>query len=227
MEGLGGGGALTAIRPACRAALSELEPGRRERLPRPKNGPFHHIRGRIDRAAHGGWVARSPDFEAKYPQRQVERSPCLGGPRRVDEEIVMPGRMEFELSAGRPPARRRAEGAAMRLLVMGDFSGLPAAERPPLATRPIHAVDVDSLDVVLRRLAPRATTVAGACRFESIDDFHPDALLQHLPTLAALRAQRDGPPPAAGEDPLSILLGRKAAPDAVAPAVAAPAPTGL
>ncbi|MEP7281389.1 MAG: type VI secretion system contractile sheath large subunit [Rubrivivax sp.] len=138
----------------------------------------------------------------------------------------MPGRMEFELSAGRPPARRRAEGAAMRLLVMGDFSGLPAAERPPLATRPTHAVDVDSLDVVLRRLAPRAATAAGACRFESIDDFHPDALLQRLPTLAALRAQRDGPPPAAGEDPLSLLLGRKAAPDA-APAVAAPAPTGL
>ena len=58
----------------------------------------------------------------------------------------MPGRMEFELGLGRSAAPRRAAGAPMRLLILGDFSGAPMAERRPLAQRPTHAVDVDSLD---------------------------------------------------------------------------------
>ena len=56
----------------------------------------------------------------------------------------MPGRMEFDVSFGRT-GRPRDDSEPMRLLVLGDFSGKPAAERPPLASRPTHRVDVDTL----------------------------------------------------------------------------------
>ena len=47
----------------------------------------------------------------------------------------MPGRMEFDLGFGRTGGRRDSE-EPMRLLVLGDFSGSPAPERPLLAGRP-------------------------------------------------------------------------------------------
>ena len=45
----------------------------------------------------------------------------------------MPGRMEFNLSLSRQAAPRISNREPMRLLVLGDFSGQPAAARKPLA----------------------------------------------------------------------------------------------
>ena len=85
----------------------------------------------------------------------------------------MPERLVFDVSFGRA-GRRRDDGEPMRLLVLGDFSGKAATERPPLASRPTLRVDVDSLDDVMRRVGPRLGGPAGEIGFEKIDDFHPD-----------------------------------------------------
>ena len=67
----------------------------------------------------------------------------------------MPGRMEFEFDLGGNRKGRgredrgRDDSKPMRLLVIGDFSGRPVAERPPLSSRPTHRVDIDTLDVAM------------------------------------------------------------------------------
>ncbi len=121
----------------------------------------------------------------------------------------MPGRMEFKLDLGRaahPQETGRRRGP-MRLLVLGDFSGKPVAERPPLADRPTQRVDRDNLDDVIQRLAPRLTLAAGELRFEQIDDFHPDALYTRFELFDTLRQAR-AQPPASGGDLLGSLLGK-------------------
>jgi predicted component of type VI protein secretion system len=163
-------------------------------------------------------------------------------------ELSMPGRLQFDFSpqAGRAPRDGRG---ALRVLVLGDFSARPAAERPPLAQRPTHRVDVDNLDSQLRRLAPRVVHPAGGLQFEGLDDFHPDALFARLPVFASLRQMRQRlldpalfvqaaaelgrAPPAgstgsgsadAGAELLAGLLGGR---PATAPAVAVAPATGI
>jgi type VI secretion system protein ImpC len=122
--------------------------------------------------------------------------------------------MEFEFDlGGRPTGRQREETAPMRLLVLGDFSGKPAAERAPLASRPTHRVDVDTLDAVMKRLGPRLQTKSGEIAFTTIDDFHPDSLFARVEVFRALRQARTQPPAsaaAAGQEDLGRLLGKSA-----------------
>ena len=105
----------------------------------------------------------------------------------------MPGRLEFDLGFGRT-GRPREDSEPMRLLVLGDFSGKAAADRPPLATRPTQRVDIDNLDDVIQRLRPRLTLPAGEIAFRAIDDFHPDRLFARLDVFQALRQARANPP---------------------------------
>ena len=102
----------------------------------------------------------------------------------------MAQRLEFDLSFG-PRGRPRDESEPMRLLVLGDFSGRSAADRPPLASRPTQRVDIDSIDAVLRRLGPRLRMPAGEVEFGKLDDFHPDSLYARLDVFKALRQARD------------------------------------
>jgi len=127
----------------------------------------------------------------------------------------MPGRLEFDLGLGRS-GRPREESEPLRLLVLGDFSGAPAAERSPLATRPTLQVDVDNIDAVVKRLRPRVTAAAGEVSFQQMDDFHPDQLYARLDVFKALRQARTTPPAVSGE--VDRLLGKQAEP---APARAA------
>ena len=102
----------------------------------------------------------------------------------------MPGRLEFDFSVSRSPAPRIRNRGPLRLLIMGDFSALPATLRPALAGRSAHRVDLDNLDAVLRRLTPRLALPGAELVLESLDDFHPDRLLARLPALQALTAMR-------------------------------------
>jgi type VI secretion system ImpC/EvpB family protein len=127
--------------------------------------------------------------------------------------------LEFDLGFGRSGGRRRDDGGPMRLLLVGDFSGKAAAERTPLASRPMQRVDVDNVDDVVRRMAPRLSVAAGEVTFAKIDDFHPDRLYARLDLFRALRDAR-AKPPAASDDLLTRLLGKPAEPDAPAAAPA-------
>jgi len=124
----------------------------------------------------------------------------------------MPGRLEFNLGlphAGRP----RGDSEPMRVLVAGDFSGRPPAERVPLdARRPVH-VDVDNFDDVLGRMRPRLTQPAGEVQFERIDDFHPDQLFARLTRFENLRRARLQEPPRDAQL-LGRLLGTPSEPEA-------------
>lgn len=132
----------------------------------------------------------------------------------------MSARLQFSLSAAPAGARRRDDDdGPRRLLVLGDFSGRPAAGRPSLATRPTVRVDIDNFDEVMARVAPSLQQGGETIVFASLDDFHPDALHARLPRFAALRDAR-AQPAASGGDLLGSLLGGRAAP-APAPAPAA------
>jgi type VI secretion system ImpC/EvpB family protein len=117
----------------------------------------------------------------------------------------MAGRLEFDLDLGRA-GRRRDPGDPMRLLVIGDFSGRPPSERPPLASRPTPQVDIETLDLVMHRLGTRLRLSAGEMSFRGLDDFHPDQLYARLDLFQALRQARTNPP--AVKDDLGRLLGR-------------------
>jgi type VI secretion system protein ImpC len=115
----------------------------------------------------------------------------------------MPGRMKFDFKLGQPQARQSARHRSdrpMRILLMGDFSGRHSrdAETPgDLASRAPVAVDIDSFDRALFRLAPRlelspsaAGGIALAVEFRQLEDFHPDHLYTHLNLFQALREAR-------------------------------------
>ncbi len=140
----------------------------------------------------------------------------------------MPLRSEFTLTSGRNGERRPAARGPLRLLLLGDFSAMPAAERPPLASRPTRQVDIDNLDTVLASLAPQLPDSDLA--FTALDDFHPDQLYVRLARFEAMRQARQQTPASAsdgvgsGADLLGQLLGQSSAPAAPAkPTPSAPA----
>lgn len=125
----------------------------------------------------------------------------------------MPTRMSFDLGFGGQGTSPRADEDPMRLLLIGDFSGHPAAKRPPLATRPILRVDIDGFDTLMSRLAPRLRTAAGHdIAFATLDDFHPDALFARLDLFRALRAARTQPPPTSAPDQAGAATGAEESP---------------
>ena len=103
----------------------------------------------------------------------------------------MPGRMQFDFQLPRSDAAPpRRPDRPLRLLLLGDFSGRPAAERPALATRPTVRVDADTLDDAMRRLQPRLSLPLGTVAPQQLDDLHPDRLWQQLDGFQALRQLR-------------------------------------
>src|SRR6185436_19233646 len=144
----------------------------------------------------------------------------------------MAGRMEFEFQfrgAKRAPSFGAGE-AKMRLLLMGDFGGRGARgasePTPDLARRPLLRIDLDSLDQVLAKLAPRLVLAPAvddrppdALAYASLDDFHPDRLCQRLEVFAGFRALR-----ARLLDP-GTFAATAAALEPAPPAAAAPAPS--
>lgn len=99
----------------------------------------------------------------------------------------------------------------MRLLLMGNFSGIGpgpntdagASQRIPLQQRPTLRVDADNFEALLSRLAPRLQFEDGELRFDSIEDFRPEALLHRAPQFARQRELRAHP--AAGSGPAAQL----------------------
>ena len=107
---------------------------------------------------------------------------------------MSPARLQFDMSlkpAGARAARRDGE-APMRLLLLADLGGDRAT---PLAARKPLALDIDTFDRVLARVAPRlGLTLDGQTlelAFSTLEDFHPDRLFARLPVFDALGRMRD------------------------------------
>jgi len=105
--------------------------------------------------------------------------------------------LDFEMRVGGSALRR--EGDVVKLLVMGDFSGRAhrgLMDVSTLAKRRAVPVDIDSLDAVVARFAPRlAATLddgtAADLDITCIDDLHPDRLIALHSPLAALMTLRE------------------------------------
>ena len=88
-----------------------------------------------------------------------------------------------------------ADDRPLRILVLGDFGGTAAsstgAERQEIVKRSLAAVDIDNFDQVLARHAPTLCLSSGeVVVFKSLDDFHPDRLVERLDLFQSLRELR-------------------------------------
>lgn len=107
----------------------------------------------------------------------------------------MNDQFDFSFLPGpRPGSRRRRPDEPFRILVIGDWGGRAASGSPPPAAPAVLPVDFDTFDARLQRAAARVELLFGAERIElpftSLDDFHPDALLQNIPALKELMDRR-------------------------------------
>jgi type VI secretion system protein ImpC len=112
----------------------------------------------------------------------------------------MPSSIELNIGHVPSPRRQRDAGegdaASLRIVVLGDFSGRPRAERGLLAERRSVRVDIDNVETVFARLAPLAEIaglqdklgIALRIQLETMDEFSADALLARLPADALARA---------------------------------------
>ena len=123
----------------------------------------------------------------------------------------------IELNIGHVPSPRRqrdadddGDVAPFRIVVLGDFSGRPRAERGPLAERRAMRVDIDNFETVFARLAPLAEIaglqdkmgIALRIKLETMDEFSADAVLARLPAQALARAAAPvSAPPAPAQAP--------------------------
>jgi type VI secretion system protein ImpC len=76
-------------------------------------------------------------------------------------------------------ARRRDDSQPLRVLVLAELSGQVHPGGAPAAKRTVQRIDTDNFDARFAQLAPRCVLHDGrVLHFESLDDFHPDRLLQ-------------------------------------------------
>ncbi len=135
--------------------------------------------------------------------------------------------IEFDVRFGTDSARREA-GAARNVLLIGDFSG--AAGAGDGAIRHMFNVDPVEIDAAVARIGPRVSVAVGDASLdvdlESLDDFHPDALLKSIPAFSAAmelrRALGDSSKAAEAAVLTRQLLGVDSVPDTTAAQAAAP-----
>lgn len=82
--------------------------------------------------------------------------------------------------------------------VMGDFSGKSLAEMPRVKDRKFVEIDRDNFNQVMAKMKPKIamrvdnkladnnTQLAVELEFKTMDDFHPDELVQQVPALRKL-----------------------------------------
>lgn len=99
----------------------------------------------------------------------------------------MSGRIDFTLDFNtRNSAFKKDRSSGYRIYLLGNFSGCSDV---PWPQRNIKAVDVDNFDQVMTEISPVLEIDSGhTFRFESLDDFHPDAWFEKIPILAELQA---------------------------------------
>ncbi len=105
--------------------------------------------------------------------------------------------MQYDVSFGKLGKVNRAPpGTSFRLALLGDFTGRANAGKleigAGLASRKPHKVDVDDLDALMERLGLTISVPVDdeggviSIPIRSMDDFHPDQLVENLPFLQEL-----------------------------------------
>lgn len=82
----------------------------------------------------------------------------------------------------------RAPDSAMRILILGNFSGHGNSKTSgELSEQSIMHIDIDNFDAIMSRIAPALHLQPGGAlespisiEFQQLDDFHPDALCQKV-----------------------------------------------
>ncbi|MEO6741789.1 MAG: type VI secretion system contractile sheath large subunit, partial [Chthoniobacteraceae bacterium] len=97
---------------------------------------------------------------------------------------IKPGNISFDISFKKAASHEPVdEDAPLRITVLGGFSGSAASSRAAY-------VDVDNFDAVCAGFQAALRVADGGgeieLRFQHLDDFHPDRLLQKVPSLAKL-----------------------------------------
>ncbi len=117
----------------------------------------------------------------------------------------MAERLDVTFKMTEPKSRlnsRRSEDEAMRILILGDFSGrgLSGAERQRaiIERQDVFQVDIDNFDQAMSKIAPRLhiqldqdTASAVDLTFRRMEDFHPDVLFQKLKLFQGLADMRE------------------------------------
>ncbi len=102
-------------------------------------------------------------------------------------------RLDVELGRARSRAQRENE-PSMRILIVADLMGASAEQAPPIDSRPIVPVSVDTFDQVFARFAPSVVLPAvglhAPLAFAALDDFHPDHLFERVEIFERLRSLR-------------------------------------
>ena len=104
---------------------------------------------------------------------------------------IKPGNISFDISFKKAASREPVdEDTPLRIAVLGGFSGTVGDAAAGRAAR----VDVDNFDTVCSGFHAALRVADGAgeieLRFQHLDDFHPDRLLQKIPSLAHLTGLR-------------------------------------
>ena len=141
--------------------------------------------------------------------------------------------MRFDVAfKGQLSKARKEASDPFRILVIGDFgSPHPRGERAPIADGP-REVSTETLDAIIAKLAPEVrlefvgtSDPTLTIRFASLEDFHPDRLLEHVAPLRTLCDLRDGlKAPATFEASAAIVRAWTQPSASVAPPPATPAP---
>lgn len=126
--------------------------------------------------------------------------PTPSSPAKPEQKPRLTGAFTFGMgaAASRPAPVRREKTGPGWLVLMGDFTGRASGvDAPrPIAAKPVR-VDCDNFEQVFVQLG--VTLRLPACnqpdghielRFKSLEDFHPDQLLQNVPSLAKLLSVR-------------------------------------
>jgi type VI secretion system ImpB/VipA family protein len=119
--------------------------------------------------------------------------------------------MEYAVSFGRIGKAQRIEpGPAFRIALLGDFSGRAGSAAPEtgakLAARKPQRVDVDNIETLIERMNVTVSVPVGeegeavSVPIKSMDDFHPDQLVENVEFLEELLQLRKNLQSKAGFD---------------------------
>ncbi|MES9924174.1 MAG: type VI secretion system contractile sheath large subunit [Candidatus Thiodiazotropha endolucinida] len=100
----------------------------------------------------------------------------------------MSERMHFSVELGRKKDRNHIQDSAkgFTIVMLGSFGGGTGTGNPITGSGPsLHSIETDTLDKKIAKLHPSLTLLGDSgqqitLRFKSLDDFHPDELLDQL-----------------------------------------------